>query len=78
LPHTVDSDGNALGEHKAIGADEGRDLVEGVGFEELGRRLGGVGLDLLELEVVGLRVGADGRRAGVALDRSRQLQRARK
>jgi hypothetical protein len=78
MPHTVDSDGDALGEPKAIGTDEGRDLVKGVGLEELGRRLGGVGLNLLELEAVGLRDGADGRRAGVALNRSRQLQRARK
>ena len=66
---TVDSDGDALGEDKAISADESRDLVEGVGLEELLSRLGGVGLDLLDIEAVGLRDGADGRRAGVALNR---------
>ena len=66
---TVDSDGDALGENKAISADEGRDLVEGVGLEELLSGLGGVGLDLLDVEAVGLRDGADGRRAGVALNR---------
>lgn len=69
MPHTVDSNGNALGQDKAIGADKGRDLVEGVGLEELLGGLGGVGLDLLELEAVGLRDSADGRGAGVALSR---------
>ena len=44
--------------------------MEGVGLEELGARLLGVGVDLLEFEVVGLRDGADGRRAGVALCRA--------
>jgi hypothetical protein len=70
MAHTVDGDGDALGEDKAISADEGRDLVEGVGLEELLGRLGGVDLDLLKLEVVGLRNGADGRGAGVALCRA--------
>jgi hypothetical protein len=69
MPHTVDSNGNALGEDKAISADEGRNLVEGVGLEELLSGLGGIGLDLLELEAVGLRDSADGRGAGVALNR---------
>lgn len=72
IPHTIDRDGDGLGEHKAIGADEGRDLVERVGLQELRRGLGGVGFDLLKLDVVGLRDGADGRRAGVALNQSRQ------
>lgn len=75
--HTVDSDGDALGEDKAISADEGRDLVEGVGLEELLSGLGGVGLDLLDLEAVGLRDGADGRRAGVALNRGDVSARGR-
>jgi hypothetical protein len=67
VPHTVDSDSDALSEHKAISADEGRDLVERVGLEELLGRLLGIDLDLLKLEVVGLRDSADGRGAGVAL-----------
>lgn len=65
---TVDGDGDALGEDEAISADEGRDLVKGVGLEELFSGLGGVGLDLLEVDAVGLRDGADGRGAGVALE----------
>lgn len=74
LSHTVDGDGHALGEDVAIGADEGRDLVEGVGLEELSGRVGDVGLDLLDVEVVGLRDGADGRGAGVALYRSKSAK----
>jgi hypothetical protein len=70
MTHTVDGDGDALSEDEAISADEGRNLVEGVGLEELGARLLGVGLDLLKLEVVRLRDGANGRRAGVALCRA--------
>jgi hypothetical protein len=70
MPRTVDRNGDALGEDKAISADEGRDLVEGVGLDEVRGRVLGVGLDLLELEVVGLRNGADGRGAGVALSSS--------
>ena len=61
IAHTVDSDGDALGEHEAISADESRNLVKGVGLEGLGARLGGVGVNLLKLEVVRLRDGADGR-----------------
>ena len=77
MAHTVDGDGDALGEDKAIRADEGRNLVEGVGLEELLGRLGGVDLDLLKLEVVGLRDGADGRGAGVALRRAARSATAR-
>lgn len=67
MTHTIDSDGDALGEDEAIGANEGRDLVKGVGREEVSGRLLGVDLDLLKLKVVRLRDGADGRGAGVAL-----------
>lgn len=71
MPPTINSDGDALGEHKAVSSDKSRDLVKGIGLGEVGSRLPGVGLDLLELEVVGLRDGADGRRAGVALELNR-------
>jgi hypothetical protein len=68
MTHTIDGDGNALSEDVAISADKGRDLGEGVRLlEVLGRAAGG-DLDLLELEAVGLRDSADGRRAGVALE----------
>ncbi len=67
MPRTVDRDGDALGEGEAIGADQGRDLAEGVGGNELRGVVVGVGQDLLEVEAVGLRNGADGRAAGVAL-----------
>jgi hypothetical protein len=53
---TVDSDGNALGEHEAVSALEGRDLAELVKLEVLGgdtlRRLG---VDELDVEAVLLR-----------------------
>lgn len=64
---TVDGDGDALGEDITIGADEGWDLAQRVRLQEFLRRLLGIDLDLLELEVVGLRNGTDSRGAGVAL-----------
>ena len=70
MTHTVDGDGDALSEDEAISADEGRNLVERVCLEELGAGARGVGFDLLKLEIVRLRDGADGRRAGVALCRA--------
>jgi hypothetical protein len=70
MVRTIDGDGHALRENIAVGANKGRDLVEGVGLQEFLGRVGGIGVDLLELEAVGLCDGADGRRAGVALSRN--------
>lgn len=70
---TVDRDGDALVENIAVGADEGRDLGERVELEVLGRRVGRVDLLNLEVEVVGLRDGADGRGAGVELLRRAKI-----
>lgn len=70
---TVDRDGDALKENIAVGADEGRDLGEGVELEVLGRRVGGVDLLNLEVEVVGLRDGVDCRGAGVELLRRAKI-----
>lgn len=64
---TVDGDGNALVENVTVGALEGRDLAQLVELQVLGGGLGGVDIDDVELEVVGLRNGADGRAPGVVL-----------
>lgn len=65
---TVDGDGNALAQDVAVGALEGRDLAELVEQAVvIADALGGLGVDLLDLEVVGLGDGEDGRRARVAL-----------
>lgn len=64
---TVDGDSNALGKSKAVLADEGRDLAELVGREVLAAGVGGVGLNKVELEVVGLCNRLDGSGAGVIL-----------
>lgn len=57
---TVDSDGNALGEDIAISADKRRNLGKRVVLEVLRARVLRVGLDNLNVEVVGLRHGQDG------------------
>lgn len=50
---TVDSDGDALGEDKAVSALEGRDLAELVELQVLGgETLGGGGLNELDIEAV--------------------------
>jgi len=66
---TVDGDSHALSEDVTIRANEGRDLGEGVGGLELLRGLLGVDGDDLEVDVVGLRDGEDGRGARVGLVR---------
>lgn len=66
-PRTVDGNGNALGESKAILAHEGGDLAEAVGLEVLDAGLAGLGLDDVKLEVVRLGDGLDGSGAGVVL-----------
>ena len=66
--HTVDGDGHALVEHIAVSALEGGDLAELV--EEavvVAHALRWLGVDLLELEAVGLGDGEDGGRARVVL-----------
>ena len=75
-PHTVDGDGNALGEDIAVGADEGRDLAELVVLQVLGSRLLGVGVDNLETDIVGLGNSQDTRRAGVGLKQAAVSQMA--
>lgn len=67
LRRTIDGDGNALGEDIAVSADEDGDLGELVVLGELGGRVGGVNHNPLDIEVVGLSDGQDGRRAGVVL-----------
>lgn len=75
MPRTIDGDSDRLGEDEAILTNEDGNLVEGIGLGELGGRLRRIGLDLLELETVGLRNGADGRGAGVTLSRQSILAR---
>lgn len=65
---TVDGNGDALRERVAILAKEGGDLAELIGLEVLNGGLGRVSLDELEVDVVGLRDGTDGRGAGVSLE----------
>lgn len=66
---TVDGNGHALVQNVAILALKGRDLAQLVELQVLGGGLGGVDLDDVELEVVGLRNGADRRAPGVVLRR---------
>jgi hypothetical protein len=55
-------------ESVSIGTDKGWHLSKLVEFEILSRdTLGWLGLDDLELDIVGLRNGANGSRAGVTL-----------
>lgn len=64
---TVDGNGHALVEHVTVRALKGRDLAQLVELQVLGGGLGGVDLDDVELEVVGLRNSANGRAPGVVL-----------
>lgn len=67
-PRTVDSDGDALAEDKAISALKGGDLAELVEPEVLLRdTVGGNGLDKLKVEVVLLCYDPEASSAGVAL-----------
>lgn len=66
---TVDGDGHALVQDVAILALEGGDLAKLVELQIVGGRAGGIDLNDLEVEVVGLRHGADGRGARVVLSR---------
>lgn len=72
---TIDGNGDALRENIAISSDEGRDLGELVVLEELSARLAGVGLDNLEVEVVGLRNSEDGRGPRVGLEKASSVCR---
>jgi hypothetical protein len=62
--HTVDRDGDDLGESEAIGTLEGGDLAKGLDLEVLSAGVGstGHGLDQLDVEVVvlGSDQGSDG------------------
>jgi hypothetical protein len=75
--HTVDGDGNALGENVAISTDKSRNFRESVVLEVLVGGLLGVGLDNLNLEVVGLSHGENRRGAGVRLKEKQVSSRAR-
>lgn len=66
---TVDGDGHALVQDVAILTLEGRDLAKLVELQVVGRGVGGIDLDDLKVEIVGLRHGADGRGARVVLSR---------
>jgi hypothetical protein len=70
---TIDGNGNALVEDVAISTDEGRDLAELVVLEVLRAGGGGVGVDNLEIEAIGLGHGEDGRRPGVGLRKSKSV-----
>lgn len=67
---TVDGNGHTLIQDVSILALKGRDLAQLVELQVLGGGLGGVDLDDVELEVVGLRNGADRRAPGVVLRRN--------
>lgn len=64
---TVDGDGHALVQNVTVLALKGGDLAQLVELQVLGGGLGGVDLDDVELEVVGLRNGANRRAPGVVL-----------
>jgi hypothetical protein len=64
---TVDGDGNRLGENEAVLALEGGDLAQRVSLEVLDARLGRIGIDEVQLNVVGLSNRLDGSAAGVVL-----------
>jgi hypothetical protein len=65
---TVDSDGDALGEDKAVSALEGRDLAELVELQVLSRdTLGWLSLDKLDVEAILLRDGQERGSARVTL-----------
>lgn len=73
---TVDGDGNDLGESVAIGTLESRDLAQGAELGVLGRLVEGIrrvalGVDQLQLHVVGLGRDEDGDGARVVLDRGK-------
>lgn len=69
---TVDGNGDGLRQGVTVLAEEGRDLAERVGLEVLDGRLLGVGVDDVQLEVVGLRNRLDGGGAGVVLGPSQR------
>lgn len=71
---TVDGNGHALVQNVTVLALKGRDLAQLVELQVLGGGLGGVDLDDVELEVVGLRNGADRRAPGVVLRECLSMQ----
>lgn len=64
---TVDGDGHALVQDVAILTLEGGDLAELVELQVVGGGAGGVNLDDLEVDIVGLSHGANGRGTRVVL-----------
>ena len=68
---TVDGNGHGLGEDIAIGALEGWDLAQAVQLlVVVANALGWLGVDQLDVEVVGLRDGEESGGARVALSRN--------
>lgn len=67
VERTIDGNGNALVENVAVSTDEGRDLAKLVVLEVLSAGGGGVGVDNLEIEAVGLGHSKDSRGPGVGL-----------
>lgn len=74
ISRTVNSNGNGLGERKAILAEEGGNLAELVGLEVLDRGSAGISLNDVELNVVGLCHSQNGGGAGVALEESQSAR----
>lgn len=74
---TVDGDGHALVQDVAILALEGGDLAELVELQVVGGGAGGVNLDDLEVDIVGLSHGADGRGTRVVLQWKEKCLRQR-
>lgn len=64
---TINSDSNELGKGESVVADERRDLSEWVGFEVLGGRVAGIGLNEFHVKAIGLRNHEEGGGAGIAL-----------
>jgi hypothetical protein len=69
--HTVNSNGNCLAQGIAILAEESRDLSKLAGLQVLDARLGSIGLDNVELDIVGIRSRENGGGAGVVLEGQR-------
>ena len=78
--HTIDSDGNGLGEVEAVGTLEGGDLASGVDLKVLsgGSRRVGNGVHQLKLEVIVLSSDQDGKSATVFLINVREATKKKR
>lgn len=79
LSHTIDSDGDGLGEVEAVGTLEGRNLASRVDLQVLSGGSGrvGHGVNELELKVVVLSSDQDGKSATVFLINVRKATKRR-